>query len=82
MRFATHKIYTLVQESNILFLQRPQVIVKVSRESMSSSLVVWLDRITKVLVWRRAGNKVLEVIMRERGNTVYFLFLIIWSCRP
>ena len=62
---ADHTTYSFIQEPNILFFQGPQEIIKVTRECIVLDLVVWLDCIAKVLVWRRSSNEILQVIVRK-----------------
>ena len=57
--------YSFIQEPNILFFQRPQEIIKVTRERIVLDLVIRLDCIAKVLIWRSSGNEIPEVIVRK-----------------
>ena len=60
-----HTTYPFIQEPNILFFQGSQEIVKVACECIVLDLVVRLDCIAKVLIWRRSSNEILQVIVRK-----------------
>ena len=57
--------HPFIQEPNVLFFQGSQEIIKVARERVILNLIVRLDCIAKVLIWRRSSNEILQVIMRK-----------------